>query len=214
MRRSCGPELLDALAHDHPDAVHSRRDLRSVNAFMGNRRWFAATLPGLVLPGERVLEIGAGTGELGLALNARAIPVDGLDLCPRPPAWPADRAWHQADLRGFQGYGAYPVVIGNLIFHQFTDEELSALGAELRRSARVFLASEPRRRRLSQTLMAALAPLLGANPVTLHDARVSIGAGFVDEELPARLGMDDGNWDISCTLTALGASRVVAVRRP
>ncbi len=38
--------------------------------------------------------------------------------------------------------------------------------------------------------MAAIGPLLGANHVTLHDARVSITAGFVGTELPSALGMD------------------------
>ena len=49
--------------------------------------------------------------------------------------------------------------------------------------------------------------------VTLHDARVSITAGFLGDELPEALGMADGSWDTSCTLTTLGALRMVAVRR-
>ncbi len=213
MNRACEPELLDSLPHDHPDAVHNRRDLRLINGFMRNRAWFERTLPPLLRPGERVLEIGAGTGEMGVALNRRGIPVDGLDLWPRPAAWPAGREWHQADLKTFGGYGDYPVVVGNLILHQFTEPELAELGSVLRRTARVVAASEPERRRMSQTLMAAIGPLLGANHVTLHDARVSITAGFVGTELPSALGMDAGDWEISCASTPLGASRMVAVRR-
>jgi hypothetical protein len=180
---------------------------------MRNRAWFERTLPPLLRPGERVLEIGAGMGEMGIALNRRGIPVDGLDLWPRPAAWPANREWHQADLKTFGGYGAYPVVIGNLILHQFTGPELGALGAVLRRTARVVAACEPERRRRSQALMAAIGPLLGANHVTLHDARVSITAGFLGTELPEALGMDKGSWEVSCASTALGALRMVAVRR-
>ncbi|MGA2691305.1 MAG: hypothetical protein ABSF76_02965 [Opitutaceae bacterium] len=213
-KRSCQPELLDSLAPDHPDAIHSRRDLRIVNRFMRNMPWFERVLSGLVRPDERVLELGAGTGELGRRLHKRALAADGLDLWPRPDGWPGDRAWHQADLRMFGGYGAYPVVIGNLIFHQFTDGELAALGGVLRRSARVVAASEPLRRKLSRTMMAAVAPYLGANHVTLHDADVSIRAGFLGEELPVLLGMNDGHWDYACTLTPLGAYRMVATRRP
>ncbi len=214
MNRACEPELLDSLPHDHPDAVHNRRDLRLINGFMRNRAWFERTLPALLRPGERVLEIGAGTGEMGIALNRRGIPVDGLDLWPRPAAWPAGRGWHQADLRDFGGYSAYPVVIGNLILHQFKGPELAHLGSVLRRTARVVAASEPERRRMSQTLMAAIGPLLGANHVTLHDARVSITAGFLGTELPEALGMDTGAWEVSCSSTTLGASRMVAVKRP
>jgi len=213
-RRTCAPELLDALPHDHPDAVHSRRDLRLVNRFMMNPRWFRRTLPGLLRPGERVLEIGAGTGELCALLNRAGLRADGLDLCPSPAGWPASRAWHRADLTEFQGYSPYQAVVGNLIFHQFRDEELAALGATLRASARVIVASEPLRRRLSQRLMAAIAPLLGANHVTLHDARVSIAAGFIGDELPRALGLGTGEWDVECGPSLAGAYRMVAVRRP
>jgi hypothetical protein len=213
MNRACEPELLDSLPHDHPDAVHSRRDLRLVNIFMRNRAWFARALPPLLRPGERVLEVGAGMGEMGRSLNEAGLAVDALDLCPRPAAWPTGREWHRADLLAFDGYGAYAAVIGNLIFHQFTAPELAALGATLRRSCRVIVACEPQRRKLSQTLVSALAPLLGASHVTLHDARVSIQAGFIGDELPAALGLNDGSWNCSCRTTALGAFRMVAVRR-
>ena len=212
MKRACKPEILDSLPHDHRDAVHNRRDLRVINLFMRNRAWFERTLQSLKREGELVLEVGAGLGELGLSLIARGFPVDGLDLWPRPAGWPAARSWHRADLRTFRGYGPYPVVMGNLIFHQFGEADLAEIGAALRRSARAILACEPQRRRLSQVVVGTLAPLLGANHVTLHDAHVSIAAGFRGDELPRALGLDDGRWKYSCSSTALGVNRVVAVR--
>ena len=60
----------------------------------------------------------------------------------------------------------------------------------------------------------ALQPLFGASHVTRHDAVVSIAAGFRAGELPELLGFDDGNWDYRCHTTALGAYRMVAIRRP
>jgi len=214
MKRVCEPELLDSLPFDHPDAVRNRRDLRLVNGFMRNRPWFRRTLPPLLRPGETVLELGAGQGELGRELIGDGVLLDGLDLWPRPAAWPPARPWHCTDLLAFEGYSAYPVVIGNLIFHQFTEQELGRLGARLRARARVIVACEPLRRRLSQRMMAAIGPLLGANHVTLHDSRVSIAAGFIGTELPLALGLDDGAWDYSCSETVPGACRMVAVRRP
>jgi hypothetical protein len=62
MLRTLQPELLDSLPSDHPDARHSRRDLRVINRLMGNHRWFARTLPPLVRAGEHALELGAGNG--------------------------------------------------------------------------------------------------------------------------------------------------------
>jgi SAM-dependent methyltransferase len=214
MNRACEPEILDSLPHDHPDAAHNRRDLRIINAVMRNRAWFLRVLRAHSGAGEPILELGAGTGELGAALGRAGFAVDGLDLWPRPARWPQRRAWHQADLRAFGGYGAYPVVIGNLILHQFQDAELAEIGRILRGSARVIAACEPERRRLSQTIMAAVGPVLGASPVTLHDARVSIQAGFQGGELAAALGLSPGEWDVTCATTHLGAYRMVAVRRP
>ena len=213
MLRACLPEMLDSLPPDHPDAIHNRRDLRIINRIMRNQAWVERTLPPLVRGGERILELGAGMGELAGRLASRGLSVDGLDLWPRPQAWPACREWHTADLRAFDGYGRYPAVIGNLIFHQFTDAELAELGGRLRQAARVIVASEPSRRRISQIATAAFAPLLGVNHVTLHDAHVSVNAGFRGDELPRLLGLDDGSWHYSCVTTALGANRTVAVRR-
>lgn len=212
MLRVCKPEMLDSLPPDHPDAIHSRRDLRLINRIMGNHAWFKRTLPSLLRRGERVLDLGAGTGELARSLGGLGIAVDGLDLWPRPAAWPPDRAWHTADLRGFAELSGYPVVIGNLIFHQFTDTELAELGARLRQGARVILASEPERRRMPQFATAAFARLFGVNRVTLHDAHVSVGAGFRGDELPRLLGLAGGAWQCSCRTTTRGANRMIAVR--
>ena len=214
MRRELQPELLDSLPPAHPDALHNRRDLRLTNQLMGNHRWLTRTLPALLRPGEPVLELGAGTGELGARLAARGVGLDGLDLWPRPAGWPPARAWHRTDLLAFDGYDRYAAIIGNLIFHQFATSDLAALGRKLRRTARVIVACEPERRRLSQVFFARIAPLLGANHVSLHDAHVSIAAGFCDQELPQMLGLEPAAWDCRCTTTAMGAYQMIAVRRP
>jgi hypothetical protein len=214
MQRILQAELLDSLPPDHPDALHNRRDLRVINHCMGNYGWFARTLPTLLRPGEAALELGAGDGTLGLRLAARGVAIDGLDLWPRPTGWPAAREWHRADLRTFADYGRYPVVAGNLIFHQFSEPELAELGAILRRQARTIVVCEPLRRRFSQTLLAVLGPLLGAGAVTRHDGPVSVAAGFRGDELPRALGLRDDAWAIRCSQTALGAFRMVATRRP
>jgi SAM-dependent methyltransferase len=213
VHRILEPEILDSLPPGHPDALHNRRDLRITNQIAGNFRWFARTLPRLVGPREAVLELGAGTGELGHRLARAGFAVDGLDLWPRPADWPAARAWHVADLRAFEGYAPYPAIVGNLIFHQFAAADLAALGEKLRAKARVILACEPHRQRRSQFLFRTFGPLLGANYVSLHDARVSIAAGFRDDELPRALGLEAPEWDVRCSVSWLGSYRMIAVRR-
>ncbi len=212
MKRSLEPELLDALGPEDSAARHSRNDLRRINRILGNEGWILREWRRRGRPGERILEIGAGTGEMGVALTARGLEVDGLDLWPRPPAWPQKAAWHQSDLRTFVGYDRYPVILANLLLHQFSAADLAALGRRLD-GARLILASEPARRRWSQMLFALLAPLFGANHVTRHDGRVSIAAGFIGDELPAALGLASDRWTWSCRTSWLGAYRMVALRR-
>jgi len=212
MQRELKPELLDSLQPDDPAALHNRRDLRLINRVQGNHRWLMRTLAERWRPGEPILEIGAGTGELAGRLSARGKPTDGLDLWPVPSDWPPDRRWHQADLMSFDGYADYPVLIGNLIFHQFEAGQLAELGQRLRRSARLILACEPMRRRSSQVLYRALGPLLGANYVSLHDAHASIAAGFRVGELANLLGLAEPAWAWRCHSTVLGTVRMVAWR--
>ena len=212
MQRTIRPELLDSLPPQHPDALHNRRDLRVTNGVMGNHRWFERALPPLLRSGERALELGAGTGELGARLARRGLQVDGLDLWPRPTEWPAGRRWHQADLLAFDAFDDYHAIVGNLIFHQFTAAELAELGARMSSTVRVIVACEPVRRRFSQFLYRVFGPALGVNRVSLHDAHVSIAAGFQDDELAVELGLDPRQWNVRVDVTLLGAYRLIAVR--
>jgi hypothetical protein len=212
MQRTLEPELLDSLPHDHPDALQNRRDLRLTNRIMGNHRWLERTLPRIVHPGEVVLELGAGAGELGLCLARKGLAIAGLDLWPRPTEWNANLAWHREDLRTFDRYSDYAAIVGNLIFHQFSDADLAQVGEKLRCTARVIVASEPQRRRMSQFLYRAFTPLIGANHVSRHDGHVSIAAGFRGDELPRALGLARDEWRIDQHSTALGAYRMIAVR--
>lgn len=212
MDRTLQPELLDSLSPDDPEALHSRRDLQIVNRIIGNERWFRRELGRHLRRGERVLELGAGTGEMGLALSSVDFAIDGLDLWPRPKTWPRQAEWHRADLRRFGKYAEYPAVMANMTLHHFTAAELSLLGAQLT-GARLIVASEPARRRCSKALFATLGPLLGANRITLHDARISIAAGFLGDELPHSLGLVNDRWSWRCEVSFLGAYRMIAVRR-
>jgi SAM-dependent methyltransferase len=206
-------ELLDSLPPDHPDARLLRRDLRIINALMGNYRWLVRTLSVCAAPGESVLEVGAGTGDLARLLHRRNWRVDGLDTWPTPESWPATARWHRADLRTFTGFDGYDVIYGNMIFHQFTADELAAIGKSFQAPARLILACEPERQEKSQRFFRMVAPLVGASRVSRHDGEVSIAAGFQGDELPHLLALDESRWTWRCHTSALGANRMIAWRR-
>jgi len=213
VRRVVEPEWLDTLPPDDPSAQQSRRDLQLINRQLGNRRWFQHQLAARWRPGEAVLELGAGDGELARALAPRFGAVAALDRVPAPPGWPAEAAWHQADVLHFDEWARYPVVLANLFLHHFSEPALAGLGAQLNRHARLLLFSETLRSRRVQWLFAASCWLNRAHPVTRHDGHVSIAAGFRGHELPGLLRLDPDRWTWRISSTRIGAYRVVAERR-
>ena len=142
---------------------------------------------------------------------------DALDRFPAPRPWlratSANARWIVADIRRFEEWSAYPVVLGNLILHHLDNRELAALGAHLDRHARALVFSEPLRHPRAHVFFALGAVLWRAHAVTRHDARVSIGAGFLPEELPRALQLDPARWTWTVSATLLGACRLVATRR-
>lgn len=210
--RRVEPEILDGLDPASPTARASRRDLRLINRLMGSEAWFERSLRRHLRVGETVLEIGAGTGELGASLRSVAPGIAGLDLIPRPIGWPETAQWFEKDVLAFTDWAGFPVVIGNLFFHHFEDEQLARLGARMN-GARMIIASEPLRLNRTVRLFSLICPLIRAHPVTRHDGRVSIAAGFRHDELPRLLGLDTAIWNWRVSATLRGASRLVAVKR-
>lgn len=210
--RQCGPELLDRLPVDAPEARLGRRDLRRLNRLMGNAAWFARQFRARVDPTDRALEIGAGDGALARHLAPWAR-IDALDLAPRPANFPPPHAWHREDARAFRGWQDYSIVLGNLVWHHFTDGELRRLGAAFAPHVHLLLACEPHRSTWARWLFRTTARVARLSLVTRHDGAVSIAAGFRRDELPRLLGLEPRHWRCRVTLTARGAYRLVAEKR-
>jgi hypothetical protein len=58
-----------------------------------------------------------------------------------------------------------------------------------------------------------LSRVLGIHPVTYHDARVSIRAGFRRDELASLLGLDESAWSINWSETFMGCNRLLCIRK-
>ncbi len=203
LQRRVEPELLDVLGAEDPQALRSRKDLRRIHHAMATlsivqralNRGTAGFIP------RTLLELGAGDSSLMLRLAQEqaacwpAIDVtllDRLNLAEpqtldaiRKLGW-TPRVVTEDIFNWLEGPNdsLTDVIIANLFMHHFSSSELARLLAGIAARSRVFLCCEPKRSALSLA-GARCVGLLGAGPVTRHDAVSSVHAGFRAQELSA-----------------------------
>lgn len=179
---------------------------------MGNTAWIRRQVLRPTQPPEGILELGAGEGRL-IAHLPGAHRRAGLDRTPRPPGLNPSISWIQSDALTFTGWSDFPVVVASLFLHHFERPELARLGRAFDQHARLIVAAEPARSRTWDLAFRLLCPLLRAHPVTRHDGRISIAAGFRRGELAAILELSPARWEIRDTVTSRGSYRFFARRR-
>jgi hypothetical protein len=208
VKRIVQPELLDTLPPDDLRAVHSRRDLRRVNAWMRNHSIMASALKNN-LNGQapkKITELGAGDGNFLLRvakkINLPGVNATLLDLQKNVSTqtlatfsklgWCAELVI--ADVFDWpQSSGE--IVVANLFLHHFENERLAELLRIISERAKLFVAVEPRRAPLP-LFFSRLLWAIGCNDVTRHDATISVRAGFSGSELSA-LWPDKQNWRLT-----------------
>jgi len=207
MKRIVKPETLDTLPPDDPGALRSRRDLRRINAWMGNVGIMAATLKENYSGApKQITELGAGDGnfllQVAQASRLRGLNATLLDLQKNVPAqtlaefskcgWRAEAVvadvfdWPQMETE---------VVVANLFLHHFEDGELRELFRTIAARAKLFIAVEPHRFHFPFPC-AQILRLIGCGKITRHDAEASIAAGFVRKEISA-LWPDKTGWRLA-----------------
>ncbi len=213
------PELLDSLPPEAPEAVAARRDLRRINWFMGNGRLLGRellrrrhTLGSPASRGEVTLaEVGAGDGTMLLkVLHSLRRDWHGgrIFLVDRQPVVAAEtldgfrRLGWQVDVVAddvftwLRNAPTTDVMVTNLFLHHFETSALAELLRLVGDRTRMFVACEPRRSNFA-LLGCRMLRLIGCNPVTRHDAVVSVRAGFSGTELGDIFGGQNGQlWKI------------------
>jgi hypothetical protein len=177
---------------------------------------------------KRLVEIGAGDGRMMLQVARRlgkAPASSSLVLLDRQNiVAPATRTalekmgWSvetvTADAFDWLEHTAGPpadAMIANLFMHHFSEKDLERLLGLVAQRTKVFVAVEPRRCALS-ALGGRLLWLIGCGRVTIHDAIVSVRAGFAGCEL-SRLWPEDGNWSLQERRAGLFGHVFVAQRK-
>jgi hypothetical protein len=206
------PEILDSLNPADPRAIRSRRDLRLIDLYLGNSRWIVRQLKRQTPAPARIIEIGAGEGDLcrKVQTSLPSSAVTGLDLIQRPASLPSDIQWIGGDFFQTLPNIDADACVGSLILHHFSNEALHELGVRLQ-SFRSLTFCEPLRSRLPLFLSKLSAAFM--SEVTRHDMPASIRAGFRPGELPALLGLDSKKWSVRESSHWRGALRLAAWRR-
>ncbi len=206
--RKLTPELLDHLPHDDPGAIRSRSDLRRINRFMGNEGWITSVIPKY---SNHITEIGAGDGHLIFKISQQRpeAKITAYDFAPRPAHLPHSVKWIQGDLFSQEPPSHGGTLIANLFLHHFTNTQLETLG-EWIRSFQTVIINEPLRSRLPMLLGKIAAPFV--HPITRHDMRVSIEAGFAPSELAQTLELAKHGYQFREISDWRGAIRVLASR--
>ena len=231
MIRTLQAELVDDLPAHHPAAIETRRDLRRINTLMGHAGIFVRALKKAFpkQPPKRLLEIGAGDGEIllrvarRLAAHWRDMDVTFVDLQSLlTEKTKSDFAALHWKVRSVEGdilnlwaidtaAEKTDAIQANLVLHHFTDAQLTSLLSSAAKRTDVFIAVEPRREGWSLFWANSLA-LIGCGPVACHDAPISVQAGFTGRELSA-LWPQDGTWLLTERRAGLFSHLFIARRK-
>jgi hypothetical protein len=201
MEREVKRELLDELPAGDRRAIGSRRDLKKVNACMGHARIMGRTLVDAFAecPPRSIVDLGGGDGTLLLRLAkymgpcwqpSRVVLVDRQKLL--SPATKAEfeaLSWRVENLESdvfdwLERPNPDPtdVTVTSLFLHHFKKPDLRRLLTRAAEQTRFFLACEPQRAHFA-LCGASLLGFIGCNDVTRYDAKVSVRAGFAEQEL-------------------------------
>lgn len=230
MVRTLHAELVDELPANHPEAMGSRSDLRLLNTLMGHTGILGRSLKSVsrMHTSLRLVEIGAGDGQVLLRVARRLVArwyevdvvfVDLQDLLrDETKADFAALGWGVRLEKGdiFQWLAGTvdersDAILANLVLHHFSDEQLESLFSLAARKADAFIAVEPQRARFP-LFCARWLSLIGCNPVTCHDAPISVRAGFKGSELSS-LWPAGENWHLTERRAGLFSHLFIARRK-
>jgi len=188
------PELLDGLPEDQARA--SLQDLVRINRRWGGHSTLRRLLSENISDGQRfsLLDVGAASGDMGDCVRRwyPAARVTSLDYVAGHLTGAGSRVVGDAFRLPFRP-GSFDYVFCSLFLHHFQDEQVVVLLRNFGEVARkAVLVIDLERNPIPYYFIAWSRPMLGWDPVTVHDGAISVEAAFRRrelEELARRAGL-------------------------
>ena len=202
MKRRFDPAELEWMDRPQPvshELASDLRNLRALNRYFGSYRLIRYFLRRWLRPNDnlRVLDLATGSGDIPrlVAQFARGIgarlTIDAVDFQPATleiarelsQGFPEIR-YHCADIAAFGEKDGFDIVFFSLALHHFQAGDAVRLLARCRELSRgEVLVADLRRSRLAQLAIHLLTTMAFREPMTRHDARLSIERAFSFSEL-------------------------------
>jgi SAM-dependent methyltransferase len=229
-------ELLDRADTSPADIAGNLADLALLNRLGPIRSILACVAPLASTHGEgrplRVVDVGAGGGDLALALvrwgrrTGRPLRVVALDLHPEVLRCAAGFTGGARDVSLLAGDaralpirpGGVDLAVCSLLLHHLAEDAVVRLLAELARLVRLgFVVSDLRRGRLAWAGAWLVTRALSRNRVTRHDGPLSVRRAYTPAELrqlAARAGVPGVRWRRAPALRVIGVWARPGARGP
>jgi 2-polyprenyl-3-methyl-5-hydroxy-6-metoxy-1,4-benzoquinol methylase len=202
MKRSFDPAVLEMMDRPQPVSAELERDLerlRQLNRWFGSYRLVVDFMRRWLQPGARarIVDLATGSGDIPrlIADYAREIgaqvEIDALDQQPatleiarKLSTGYAEICYREANILEWDSVDSYDIVLCTLALHHFSDEDAVTVLRRCRELSRRFvLVSDLRRGFLPRAGVYLLTALIFREPMTRHDARLSVVRAFSFAEM-------------------------------
>lgn len=202
MKRDFDPNEYELMDKEQPASTELAVDLenlRRINQWFGSYSLLRKFLRHWLVPGRnfRILDLATGYGDIPRMIvrmaRERGVTV-GIDAVEQQPGtleiarnasvdFPEIR-YLRADARNFENSPTYDIVLCTLALHHFSEEDAIRLLRRVRKlSHDAILVSDLERTWLNTFLIQLMTLLVFREPMTVHDARMSIRRAFSFAEL-------------------------------